>query len=185
MKHALVKILVNMGLGGRKPREVEKLLRIVHMVAYLIALLGVDGQKIFWMSDHDATCANPKQHESMMAVLQRVLAIYSRPGVTYPLLGGALPFKPRSVVMNDLLSLPDVVAGSIAQYLTKSVTERKEDLVLKLGAGKVVTFLAGDGVGLKKAVFLIRFNSEGKIEFATMDFSLVNPPERTFIPIYD
>jgi hypothetical protein len=181
----LVKILVNMGLGGRKPREVEKLLRIVHMVAYLIALLGVDGQKIFWMSDHDATCANPKQHESMMAVLQRVLAIYSRPGVTYPLLGGALPFKPRSVVMNDLLSLPDVVAGSIAQYLTKSVTERKEDLVLKLGAGKVVTFLAGDGVGLKKAVFLIRFNSEGKIEFATMDFSLVNPPERTFIPIYD
>jgi hypothetical protein len=67
----LVKILDEYGARRtRKPREVEKLLRIVHMVAYLIALLGVDGQKIFWMSDHDATCANPKQHESMMAVLQ-------------------------------------------------------------------------------------------------------------------
>jgi hypothetical protein len=55
----LVKLLEDMGLGGREPREVEKLLRIVHMVAYLIALLGVDGQKIFWMSDHDAICANP------------------------------------------------------------------------------------------------------------------------------
>jgi hypothetical protein len=181
----LVKLLEDMGFGGRGPREVEKLLRIVHMVAYLIVLLGVDGQKIFWMSDHDAICANPRQHESMMAVLQRVITIYSRPGVTYPLLGGALPFKPRSVEMNDLLSLPDVVAGSIAQYLTKSVTQRQEDIVPKLGAEKVLTFLAGDGVGLKKAVFLIRLNCEGKIEFATMDFSLVNPPERTFIPIYD
>jgi hypothetical protein len=181
----LVKLLEDLKLGGRGPRDVEKLLRIVHMVAYLIALLGVDGQKIFWMSDHDAICANPKQHESMMAVLQRVLAIYSRPGVAYPLLGGALPFKQRSVEMNDLLSLSDVVAGSIAQYLTKSVTERKEDIILKPGAEKVVTFLAGDGVGLKKAVFLIRLNTEGKIEFATMNFSLVNPPERTFVPIYE
>jgi hypothetical protein len=181
----LVKILEDVRLGGREPREVEKLLRIVHMVAYLIALLGVDGQKILWMSDHDAICANPKQHESMMAVLQWVLAIYSRPGVTYPLLGGALSFKPRSIEMNDLLSLSDVVAGSIAQYLTKSVTERKEDIILKPGAEKVVTFLAGDGVGLKKAVFLIRLNTEGNIEFATMNFSLVNPPVRTFVPIYD
>jgi hypothetical protein len=56
----LAEILEDVGLGGRGSREVEKLLRIVHMVAYLIALLGVDGQKILWMSDHDATCANPK-----------------------------------------------------------------------------------------------------------------------------
>jgi hypothetical protein len=180
----LVKALDDVGLGGREPSEAEKLLRITHLVAYLIALLGVDGQKILWMSDHDAICANPKQHESMMALLQRVLDIYSRPGVTYPLLGGALPFKPRSVEMSDLLSLPDVVAGPIAQYLTKSVTERKEDIALKQGAEKIFTFLANDGIGLKKAVFLIRLGDKGNIEFATMDFSLVNPPERTFIPIY-
>ena len=110
----LVESLEDMGLGGRKPREVEKLLRIIHMVAYLIALLGVSGQKIFWMSDHDAICANPKQHESMIAVLQKVLTIYSRPGVTYSLLGGALPFKPRSVEMNDLLSLPDVTDRALS-----------------------------------------------------------------------
>jgi hypothetical protein len=88
--------------------------------------------------------------------------------------------------MNDLLSLPDVVAGSIGQYLTKSVTERKEDIVLKPGAEKVFTFLAGDGVGLKKAAFVIRLNHERKIEYGTMDFALVNPPsDRAFITIYD
>jgi hypothetical protein len=134
----LAKILEDVGLGGRGSREVEKLLRIVHMVAYLIALLGVDGQKILWMSDHDATCANPKQHESMMAVLQRVLAIYSRPGVTYPLLGGALPFKPRSVEMNDLLSLSDVVAGSICTvpHEERDGTERRHHSQAWSGKGR-------------------------------------------------
>jgi hypothetical protein len=181
----LVRVLEGIGLGGRKPRETEKLLRIVHMVAYLVALLGADGRKIFWMSDDDAICANPKQHRSMMAVLERVLGIYARPGMTYPLLGGALPFKPRAVEMNDLLSLPDVVAGAITQYLTKSETERQQDIVLKSGAETVLSFLAGDGVGLKKAVFLIRLNRERAIEFATMNFSLVNATQQTFIPIFD
>ena len=185
VSEVLVKLLDDVGFGRRKSREVEKLLRIVHMVAYLVALLGVDGQKIFWMSDHDAVCANPKQHESMMGLLQKVLPIYSRSGVTFPLLGGALPFNPRSVEMNDLLSLPDVVAGSVGHYLTKGVAERKGDIVLKPGAEKVLNFLAGDGVGLKKAVFLIHLNDEGKIQFATMEFSSVNLPEPTFIPIYD
>ena len=115
----LAQILDDAGLGGRKPREVEKLLRIVHMTAFLIAVLATDGQKIFWMTDNDSICANPVQHDSMMQLLQRVLPIYVRPGTDFPILGGALPFQPRSVEMNDLLSLPDVFAGAIAQYLSK------------------------------------------------------------------
>jgi hypothetical protein len=35
--------------------------------------------------------------------------------------------------MNDLLSLADVVAGSVAQFLTKSDTESPEELVVKRG----------------------------------------------------
>lgn len=50
---------------------------------------------------------------------------------------------------------------------------------------KLCDNLAGDGVGLKKAVFLIRLNTEGNIESASINFSLVNPPVRTFVPIYD
>jgi hypothetical protein len=39
--------------------------------------------------------------------------------------------------------------------------------------------------GLKKTVFLIRLNTKGNIEFAPMNFSLVNTSVRTFVPIYD
>jgi len=182
----LAQILEEYGLGGRKPREVEKLLRIVHISAFLAALLTHDGQKIFWMSDNDSICANLEQHHSMLKLFERVLPIYARPGVSFPLLGGALPFQPRSVEMNDLLSIADVHAGSVAQYLTKSDAENKEEIVLKAGAEKVLCSLAGDGVGLKKATFLLRLNPQGALERGQVEVSLVKPPsDATFIPIFE
>lgn len=184
--HNVADLLAKNGLGGRKPREAEKLLRVVHMTAFLAALLGTDGQKIFWMTDNDAICANPNQHQSMMALFDRVLPIYTRAGINFPPLGGALPFQPKSIEMNDLLSIPDVVAGSVAQYLTKSDTESKETISLKDGAEKVFTFLASDGIGLKKATFLIRLNSKGEMERGDIDIALHIPPvDRMFIPIFD
>src|SRR5271170_4538113 len=104
----------------------------------------------------------------------------------YPLLGGAPPFQPRSVEMNDLLSIADVYAGSVAQYLSKSDTEKKEELAVKPGAEKVLCSLAGDGVGLKKATFLLRLNAQGVLERGQVDVSLVKPPsDAMFIPIFE
>jgi hypothetical protein len=182
----LAQVLNDLGLGGRKPYVVEKLLRIVHKSAFLTALLTHDGQKIFWMSDHDSICANPEQHHSMMQVFERVLPIYARVGVNFPLLSGALPFQPRSIEMNDLLSIADVYAGSIAQYLSKYETEQKEDIVVKAGAEKVLSSLAGDGVELKKATFLMRLNDQGVVERGQVEVWLVHPPsDAMFIPICD
>jgi hypothetical protein len=182
----LAQALEENGLGGRKPREVEKLLRIVHMSAFLAALLAHNGQKIFWMSDNDSICANPAQHHSMLELFERVLPIYARPEVHFPLLGGALPFQPRSVEMNDLLSIADVYAGSVAQHLSKSDTQKKEEIVLKAGAEKVMCSLAGDGIGLKKATFLLRLNPQRVVERGHLEVSLVNPPaEIMFIPIFE
>ncbi len=83
-------------------------------------------------------------------------------------------------------SLPDVVAGTIAHYLSKSDTHKKEDIMVKKGADKVLCFLAGDGIGLKKGTFVIRLNTDGMIERGTVEFSLVNPPTNvTIIPIFE
>jgi hypothetical protein len=156
------------------------------MSAFLAALLAHDAQKIFWMSDNDSICANLEQHHSMLKLFERVLPIYARTGVSFPLLGGALPFQPRSIEMNDLLSIADVHAGSVAQYLTKSDAENKEEIVLKAGAEKVLCSLAGDGVGLKKATFLLRLNAQGALERGQVEASLVKPPsDAMFIPIFE
>ena len=164
------------GLGDWDLAVVEKLMRVVHMAAYLAALLAADGQRIFWMSDHDSICANEEKHGSMMAIFDRVLRIYTRPGVDHPLIGGARPFDPPSVEMNDLLSLADVVAGSVAQYLTFSDTQSPEELVVKEGAEKVFLFLGTEGIGLRKATFVIRLNNNGEVVVDPMEIAGRIPP---------
>jgi hypothetical protein len=168
----LAQFLTDHGVGHWKARESEKLLRVVHMSAYLAALLGTDGQKIFWMTDHDAICSNQVQHNRMLAVFDNVLRIYTRPGVDFPLIGGALPFEERSVMMNDLLSLPDVVAGSVAQYLTKLDSEDPATITLKEGANDVFAFLATDGPALRKVTFVLTLDVEGKLATGPMDVAL-------------
>lgn len=181
----LVQVLEEIGLGRWKLAQAEKLLRITHMVAFLIALLAADGQKIFWMSDNDEICPDAEHHRTMLALLERILSIYARPGVTFPLLGGARPFDPRSVEMNDHLSLADIVAGTIADYLSKNERQRKEEIRVKAGAEKVLGFLTHDGIGLKKATFVIRLDANGAVERGTMEFLLVNPPANmTIVPIF-
>lgn len=136
------------------------------------------------MSDHDSICANQAQHHSMMQLFERVLPIHARPGVNFAFLGGALPFDPRSVEMNGLLSIADIYAGSFAQCLSKYETMKKEDIVLKAGAEKVVSSLASDGVGLKRATFLMRLNEQGVVERGQVEVSLVHPPsDAMLIPV--
>jgi hypothetical protein len=57
--------------------------------------------------------------------------------------------------------------------------------MVKVGADKVLCFLAGEGIGLKKGTFVIRLNSDGMVERGTVEFSLVNPLTNvTVIPIF-
>src|SRR6202142_2526195 len=108
----LVAVLEDAGLGVRKPDVAEKLLRIVHLAAYLTALLGHNGQNVFWMTDHDAICPTPAQHLHLLETFGRVLPIYQKPASRFAKIGGATPFPERSVEMNDLLSLADLAAGT-------------------------------------------------------------------------
>jgi len=40
--------------------------------------------------------------------------------------------------MNDRLSLPDLVAGVVGDYLTKRDTQKPEDILIKEAAGDVL-----------------------------------------------
>lgn len=54
----IVKTLKDNNMGEWKSGVVEKLLRICNISAYLVSLLIANGQKVFWMTDHDAIAAN-------------------------------------------------------------------------------------------------------------------------------
>lgn len=162
----LVKILQKNDLGKWRPKVAEKLLRITHLTAYLIGLLCEKDQKIFWMSDQDEIAPANSQNNVRMNLLQRILPIYTKN--KFNCFGGAVPFQQRSVAHLDFLSLTDVVAGSIESYFTKSNAGGKKAFVKK-GADEVLSWLAHDGVSLKKKTFLIDGHSEN-ISMKYIDF---------------
>src|SRR6202007_2226541 len=112
------------GYGAVNPKVGEKLFRIVHSIAFLVALLGHSGQKIFWMTDHDAIGETPERHTKLLGILNQVLPLYTKKSFAF--LGGARPFAPRSFELLDLLSVSDIAAGAIAQVLSSIDTLGQE-----------------------------------------------------------
>ncbi len=181
----LVAVLEDAGLGARKPDVAEKLLRIVHLAAYLTALLGHNGQNVFWMTDHDAICPTPAQHLHLLETFGRVLPIYQKPASQFAKIGGATPFPERSVEMNDLLSLADLAAGTLGDYLSKKDVLSPDEIRVKEGTDKIMLWLGKPGIGLKKSCFFLRKGPDGSIARGAIEFSPVDPPSAIFVPIYD
>ena len=115
----IAQALTEAGVAERKTEVNEKLLRVVHLAAFLTGLLAHDGQRIFWMTDNDAIAPNAEMHRKTLILFERVLGIYARKGINFQQLGGAVPFKDRDLQTLDLLSATDIVAGSLDQYLTE------------------------------------------------------------------
>lgn len=172
------------GLGEWKPEVAEKLARVTHTCAFLVGLLAASGQKVFWMTDHDAICANEERHGYALELFSRLLAQYTDPSCRFPTIGGAAPFKQRSIQFLDLLSVTDIVAGSVEHYLNKKDAEAGEDFEVKAGSDKVLRWLAHDGIGLKKMSVIIRHGEKGAVVGSSLEFSLIDPPDDvTTVPV--
>lgn len=166
-----------------KPELAEKALRVVHVAAYLTALLGHEGQKVFWMSDHDAICPNGAAHNRLLALFQNVLGLYTER--QFGLIGGALPFSERSTDCLDLLSAADIVAGSVGQYFTSRDEYGEKDARVKQGAERVLVWLGQDGLALKKLCIQLCLGDDGAVRFGTIGFNPRQAPDNmTFLPIH-
>lgn len=174
--------LAEMGLGNWKPDVAEKLLRVAHFSAYLVALLSRPGHKVFWMSDNDSIAATDEQHKHTLQVFSNILQRYCKHEL--PVIGGSTPFNKEGEDHGtlDLLSAADIVAGSVEHYLTRSKLSGDE-LDIKEEANQVLMWLTGQGVMLKRHTMFIRM--EGKaLACGTSVFSLKEPdPSATVIPV--
>jgi hypothetical protein len=182
-RELIARALTEAGLGERKHDVNEKLLRVVHIAAFLVGLLAHDDQKVFWMTDHDAISATPEMHQKTLTLFQRVLGLYARNGYHFPLINGALPFVDRDLMTLDLLSATDIVAGSLDQYLTQKESVSAADIRVKHGCDLVLQWLTHDGIGLKKMNVIVRPAENGTVEAASLEFRLATPPAGIFIPV--
>lgn len=167
----LCKFISDNGHGEWKPKVLEKLLRITHIAAYLTALLSENGQKIFWMTDHDSIAPNEKKTQETLKLFCHILPLYTQK--TFDLIGGAVPFTEKSTHTLDLLSASDLVAGSIEHYFTRN--DKMKELSIKEEADIILQWLGHNGLGLKKQTLLIRKDEHG-IKGSTVIFKPKEEP---------
>lgn len=174
----------SIGVEGRKPKVNEKLMRVTELVAFLTALLGKDGQKVFWMTDHDEISPTNAKHQETLKIFNALLNAFCRNNQVFSLVGGALPFDERHVGTLDLLSATDLCAGALTEYLTQREVREQDKIRVKPGCEYVLQWLAHDGIGLKKMNIIVRRGADQPIESAVIEFGLEDPPKDvTIIPI--
>ncbi len=146
----------------------EKMIRILHVVCYWIAVLSVGGQKILWMTDNDAIAANESKMEALGRLLAGILAIYTEN--KYQVLGYARPFSESKEDHNpsDLLSLPDLAAGAVESLFTAK--RLNPDPLVEDGTNAVPEWLAYQGIGLKKHTMLVEARENGQHHTAMLEF---------------
>jgi hypothetical protein len=167
--------------GNVVPKVAEKLFRVVHTIAFLLALLGHQGQKIFWMTDHDAIGETPEKHKQLLAILNGVLPLYTTK--SFSLLGGARPFQPRAFEYLDLLSVADIAAGAVAQCLSGIDAVGHDKAQIKEGCDHVLRWLCHNSITLKKFCMTVRCDAKGDIVFGPVNFEARTPiADEFFIP---
>lgn len=169
--------LAEYDLGVWTADVAEKLGRIVHLVAYLIALLSRDGHKVVWMTDHDSIAPNAAQFQSALRMFKSILDLYA--GHRFELIAGSLPDK---MMGRDLLSLADLTAGATEYLYTRTKTKRQHRH--KDAVSQIWQWLGHDGLALKKLTVVVRRNADGHLVPAEVRFMPTSIPENVaFIPI--
>ncbi|WP_146121068.1 hypothetical protein [Achromobacter sp. MYb9] len=176
----LQKTLEDSGLGSWKPEVAEKIVRIVHFPAYLVALLSRPGQNVFWMTDNDSIAPTKAQHLKVLELFGNSLGHYCKHELGT--IGGGVPFKEKDPRHLDLLSATDVVAGSVEHYFTRHHGNASEPLIRE-EANKVLRWLTGQGIALKKHNMIIRKEGAGIVS-GSLSFNLKEKdPKAIFVPI--
>lgn len=176
-----VATLQERGYGNVGPKVAEKLFRVVHTTAFLLALLGHQGQKIFWMTDHDAIGETPARHEKLLAILNAALPLYTTKSFSF--LGGARPFQPRAFEYLDLLSVADVAAGAVAECLSGIDAVGHDKAQVKKGCEHVLRWLCHDSITLKKFCMVVKRDDQGDVVSGPVNFEARAPvADEVFIP---
>jgi hypothetical protein len=98
------------------PRVLEKTFRVVHLLSFLLAGLLRADQNVLWFTDEDAIAAKPAR----VASLVRLVAWISSGYLTFDLghlRCGTTACDDGSRRIEDLASIPDLVAGAVAEQL--------------------------------------------------------------------
>ena len=105
------------------PTVAEKLLRIVHLLSFLIAGLSAPGQDLLWVTDEDAIAANAERVKHLVEALARVSS-NCLPHALRHLRVATARQDNGDLSVEDLLSIADIAAGGLSTGLETMLGRR-------------------------------------------------------------
>jgi hypothetical protein len=104
----------------------ERLLRAVHLVSFFLAGLSRHGQDVMWITDEDDIAANPNKLTELTQIWAGVCSHYLQHDMGH-LRCGTTKCDNGSRQIEDLVSIPDLVAGALTEVLS---VHRNEGIVI-------------------------------------------------------
>jgi hypothetical protein len=114
-----------------KPKVLEKLFRILHLLGFFLGGLSASGQNFRWISDEDSIFANEERIKQLQGLIGNILSMYLRHDMGH-VRYGTTASDPGDLSIEDLAAIPDIITGATSEAM--SASER----------GRMPNFLSGE-----------------------------------------
>jgi hypothetical protein len=106
-----------------KPHVQERLLRVLHLSAFLLSGLSVPDQDVIWIIDEDDIAANVTMLTDLTALFARVLSSYSSHTLRHIRCGTTATADDGGLSLEDLAAIPDLTTGALGELCTGFVID--------------------------------------------------------------
>lgn len=106
-----------------KPNVQERLLRVLHLSAFLLSGLSVPSQDVLWIIDEDDIAANVPMLTDLTELFARVVSSYNSHTLGHLRCGTTATTNDGSLVLEDLAAIADLTTGALGELCTGFITQ--------------------------------------------------------------
>lgn len=124
----LLNLLRGQGFNAWTKNEIERLLRVLHLVGLLMKHATRPKQDFLWLSDRDSIIGDPEKEKTKLQQLLDLFPHVANVYVEHELgkIGIAVPSRDRPDPMfEEILTIPDLVCGAVTQYWSTEPDQKR------------------------------------------------------------
>jgi hypothetical protein len=148
---------------GWSPSVIEKFLRIIHLVSFLLAGLSAPAQHVMWVTDQDDIVANTARLNRCVELLARICSHYLPHSLGH-LRVATTKSDTGSRDLEDFVAIPDLASGALCDVVSElklSGGLPASEIIQLLGpnlqpkAKAITAWLSEDGHPLRRLIYAI------------------------------
>ncbi len=112
--------------------SLEKLFRIIRFISIFVAGMSKSGQNVLWFTDDDAIAPNVKGLTELTELFAYTASEHLEHNLGYLRVGTPARSDTNDRMLEDLIAIPDLIAGTVAEILTLQAD--KNELVVNVPA---------------------------------------------------